>query len=127
MIDSPEALIVLLTSSARVAMVSAIWLDVLTIASVSSCERPTMVSTIASDFSEKSSVTRSSRDDTMSSRPRAISANSSPIWSVLKFKPEVSWSLANAIAREVSSLAASSRASRSSPRSLSCWIMLSLI
>jgi hypothetical protein len=36
-----------------VAIVSASWLEVLTMASVSSCERPTIMSTIASDFSEK--------------------------------------------------------------------------
>ena len=79
MIDSPEALRVELTSSACVVIVSASWLDVLTIASVSSCERPTIMSTIASDFSEKPSVTPSSRDVIMSSRPRAISENSSPM------------------------------------------------
>ena len=62
----------------------------------------------------------------MSSSPVTISAKSSPTWSVLKFKLEVSWSLAVEIARDVSSLAFSSRTRRSSPRTLSCSIMLSL-
>ena len=79
MIDLPDALSVEFTSSARVAMVSASWLDVLTMVSVSSCERPTIRSTTASDFSEKPSVTASSREVIMSSRPRAISENSSPM------------------------------------------------
>ena len=79
MSDSPDALRVELTSSARVAIVSASSLEVLTMASVSSCERPTIMSTMASDFSEKPSVTPSSRDVIMLSRPRAISENSSPM------------------------------------------------
>ena len=72
MSDSPDAFSVLLTSSARVAIVSARRLDVSMMfsvrscarvvkLSVSSCERPLIMSTIASDFSEKPSVTRSSR------------------------------------------------------------------
>ena len=67
MSDSPEALSVELTSSARIAMVSASWLDVSMMASLSSWarpetrsatswERPIIRSTIASDFSEKPSV-----------------------------------------------------------------------
>ena len=77
MSDSPEDLTVLLTSSARVAIVSASWFEVSTMASVSSWDRPIIRSTTASDFSEKLSVTRSSREVNMSSRPVAISANSS--------------------------------------------------
>ncbi len=79
MSDSPDDLSVLLTSSARVAIVSASWLEVSMMASVSSCERPIIRSTTASDLSEKPSVTRSSRCVIMSSRPVAISANSSPM------------------------------------------------
>ena len=136
MSDSPDAFSVLLTSSARVAIVSARRLDVSMMfsvrscarvvkLSVSSCERPLIMSRIASDFSEKPSVTRSSRAVIMSSRPPAISANSSVTWSALKLRLRVSCSLAVAIAREVSSLAVSRRSIRSPPRSLNCCTMLS--
>ena len=51
----------------------------------SRCERLLIMSRMAADFCAKPSVTRSSRTDIMCWRLAAISVNSSPMWSVLKF------------------------------------------
>ena len=59
--DSPVDFSVLLTSSPRVAMVSASRLEVSTMASVICCERSSIICTIAEDFCAKPWVTSSSR------------------------------------------------------------------
>jgi len=138
---------VLLTSSARVAIISASWLDVsmtrsvsswdrvltrsvsswerLTIVSTISWERPCIMSTTASDFSEKP------LGDVIEPRRHHVFEAARDLdeilaeWSVLKLRLAVSCWLAVAMARAVSSLADSRRTSRSPPRSLSWWIMLS--
>src|SRR5262249_6490233 len=80
----------LLTSSPRVAIVSAIWLDVSTIVWVSVCERASIMSTIDAAFCAKPSATRSRRDDIICCMLVAISSNSSLSWSDFKLRLEVS-------------------------------------
>ena len=73
--------------------------------SVSSCERSPIISTIASDFCEKPCGHLVEPAVIICARLVVISANSSVMWSVLKFRLAVSRSLAPAMACEVSWLA----------------------
>ena len=123
--ESPVVLSEELTSSTRLEIASASWLPVSTTSSVSCWVRPVIMSRIAADFCEKPSATRSRRTDIMCWRLAAISVNSSPMWSVLKLSVAVRRSVAWAIASAVLEPVASSRSSRSPPRSPSCSIMLS--
>ena len=123
--ESPVDLSVELTSSPEVAIDSASRLEVSTSVSVICCERSSMSWTTAVDFCAKPCVTSSRRPSIICARLVVSSANSSVMWSVLKFRLEVSRSLALAMALAVSPEARSSRSSRSPPRSPSALIMVS--
>ena len=121
--ESPVDFKVEFTSSPVVAMVSASRLDVSSMPSVICTERSSIICTMASDFCSKPCVTSSRRPSSICARLVVISANSSVMWSVLKFRLAVSRSLALAMACEVSWLASSRRSSMSPPRSPSAPIM----
>ena len=92
--ESPVERSVVFTSSARAAMVSAIWLPVSVRASLNCCERLAMVSMVTADFCAKPCATWSSRAVIICCRRAASSANSSCTCSVLKLRLAVSRSLA---------------------------------
>ena len=98
MSESPVDFSVEFTSSPVVAMVSARRLEVSTRSSVICAERSSIIWTMASDFCAKPCVTSSRRPSIICARLVVISANSSVMWSVLKFRLAVRRSLAPAMA-----------------------------